>query len=1065
MNISELYSAKGLKIKLTYNAPETVFTQGALLSIDVTRKEREFLVTEYASKDDNDNKLTFCHTDRVAAEYLRDLHEGESNGIFKSLFVVEGAGENYIEIQAFVFNSITEYKTPIYIQVPKDVIEKLYIPKAMEQGAENKDKAKLKRLASEYIWDQLGLPALFVMNYKNEKKQRDQVRFVSGRHYLFADNTSRGITIKGETVLRERHEIPVDIYVAPGIEFVEDSDFIQANEEFASDLDAISDPASYFARWKAYNELTKKLIEQEREEFGEISYSGFSEKVDLSTTSYSFNIDKEVDESFVGKNIAVLPNGILTTDERMIRPTPAGIIKEVSGKKIVTYIESSENFAHFPDRGVLVLYSAGDRLITARRDAARERIINHKAPIKYLVGLIEAGASKYNVSSSWESHKAITIELKRNFPKAETLNADQLKAVDIAINTPDIAFIQGPPGTGKTTVIKAICERFREVFEAEEKKKIQEDEEHIIQSPQILISSFQNDAVDNAISTPLPGDLPAYRKLARRAMNSSRRQYQRALDDWYGNLYETIKNTIPDNVAREYISERNALTDEFLSYKNSGELLEKAALLIKHYLSYEAISYPDELVSEAKEIIKAGMQQETEEYIEDPIVSKLEAQLLTLKEYKKDGVRSAKSLLRYLKFWDELEIDESVINNIEAVCKEGFSDDEFSRYVESIEKLKKEYCKSVKKDDAGSKSIINKCITEMRDCFENQYVSQLSELDSQKSIILSEFLLRLEQEYEELVRKYSMTTAATCQTSLDFKEEEKAYDLVVIDEAARANPLDLFIPMSMGKKIIMVGDHKQLPHMLEPDVLQLVKDDPRFTGLPELEKSLFERMFNIFLQGDKPKSVPLTLQYRMHPDICRFVSSSFYDDKLDTPKELKEDPDFRKSPEAINNGRALTLVNIPISHGAEVPGASKSRECEAIEIGKDVRRILDVEVTPDVRIGIITFYSAQVNMIKEHLILNDDEKDRVEIGTVDAFQGKEFDYVLLSCVRSNVARGRENKHEVGFLTKPNRLCVAFSRARKQLAVYGDIETLIQVPCFERLYNICEIEGGGYYREC
>jgi superfamily I DNA and/or RNA helicase len=79
----------------------------------------------------------------------------------------------------------------------------------------------------------------------------------------------------------------------------------------------------------------------------------------------------------------------------------------------------------------------------------------------------------------------------------------------------------------------------------------------------------------------------------------------------------------------------------------------------------------------------------------------------------------------------------------------------------------------------------------------------LSDIESKKSLILSEFLSRLEQEYETVVRKYSMTTAATCQTSLNLKDKSQVFDLVVIDEAARANPLDLFIPMSMGKKIVL----------------------------------------------------------------------------------------------------------------------------------------------------------------------------------------------------------------------------------------------------------------------
>lgn len=1066
MKIADIYSAKGLKVKFTYEDAATSFAKGDLLRIDVTQKEREYLVTMYANQEKKDVIPVFCRTDYVASGYLLDLFEGEKSDAFRCLFVVDGTGKNYIEIQVFTFNSITEYKTPIYIQVPAETLEKIHISKADEQASENVKETKLKRLTSEYVWDQLGAPALFGLNYKNRKKQREQIRFVSGRHYLFADNTPRGIIVQGETHLKERFEVPVDIYVAPKIIFVEDTDSLQVNSDLVADLDKVSNPASYFARWEAYNALSKKLIDQESEEFGEIAYSSYSDKVDIVGITYSFEIDQELDSSFVGKDVAVFPKTIVSQDGPKPRTIPVGTIKKISGRRIVTYREGADAFAQIPDKGLIILYTAGDKIIAARRDAARDRMIKHKTPIKSIVALIEVGAAEYELSSSWRSHKAITEELKKNYPKARTLNTDQENAVNIAINSPDIALIQGPPGTGKTTVIKAICERFREIYEAEERSKKKDDEDHVIQSPKILISSFQNEAVDNAISTPLHGDIPAYRKMARRAKDSSRDQYQRSLDEWYSNLCKAIDESMPNSAAADYVSQKKTLNDEFISYKNAGESLEKAAALVKHYLSFEAINYPQELVSKANKIIKAGLQEAFDEDIADPIIARLESQRLSEDVFSEDdGSRNAKRLLAHIKLRDDLEIEDEIVSSIEAVCEEGFTSDALSRYVEIIKELKKRFCKHEIRIDVRDKSVVNECILSMRECFEKQYVNQLSDIESKKSIILSEFVTKLEQEYENLVRKYSMTTAATCQTSIDFREEEKNYDLVIIDEAARANPLDLFIPMSMGKKIVMVGDHKQLPHMLEPDVLQLIKEDAKFKDLPELEKSLFERMFDMFLKGNKAKSVPLTYQYRMHPDICKFVSAVFYEDKLDTAPECKADPEFRKSPKSLNNGRALTLVNIAIAQGAEISGASKSRECEATALCTDVKKILETEKNPDVKVGIITFYSAQVDLINEMLVLNDEEKDRVEVGTVDAFQGKEFDYVLLSCVRSNVARGKDRLHDVGFLEKPNRLCVAFSRARKQLAVYGDIETLIQIPCFETLYNICAFEEGGCYREC
>lgn len=1050
MKITDIYSAKGLKFKLNYIDSSVHFSPGLLIRIEATQNDCEFLAKQYgAGPGTTTSQLVLCKADIRTAQYILDLFDSERNDAFRCMFAIEGVNDTSLEIQAYTFRSVTEYKTSIYIQVSEKLLEK----------------TNLEKLYKEYVWDQLGEPALFCLNYKNRKKQKADVRFVSGKRYLIAHNTPRGIIAESESYLKERYEVPIDVYVAPEIKFISESETSYVNGGLTADLDRISNPASYFARWEAYNELSKKLLEQESEEFGELHYFSYLTKTDLSGTTYEFIVDEELDESFKGKELGASEKN---TDEdntegnKRAKQTAVGPIKKISRKKITTYIETMEGLEAIPDSGSLSLYTAGDKFIMARRDAARDRMVKHQSPIKSIVALIEAGASEYELPSDWGSHKAVTEELKKNFRKANNLNPEQIEALNIAINTPDIALIQGPPGTGKTTVIKAICERFREIYEAEERQQKKADPEHVLRSPKILISSFQNEAVDNAISSPLPGDIPAYRKTAKRAKDSTKEQYQRALDKWYSGVCRSINELIVDKAAAEFVEDRKCLNDEYISYKNSGEPLELAAKLIKHYLSYTDICYQQELIAAANMVIRAATKDVNAEEIPDPIIAKLEAQRTESEAFADDGRINARRLSAHLKIRDDLGIEEHIIDAIDAVCKEEYSDVDFAHYADTVRRLQKRYCKHSVVIDVKDKSIVNECIIAMSECFTNQYMNTLSDIESKKSLILSEFLSRLEQEYETIVRKYSMTTAATCQTSLDLRDNsQKAFDLVVIDEAARANPLDLFIPMSMGKKIVLVGDHKQLPHMLEPDVLKVIMDDSKFKDLPEIEKSLFERLFGMFSKGQKPKAVLLTHQFRMHPEICKFVSDAFYDGQLKTAESVT--PELRSSPKSINNGRALTFVNVPISRGAETPGVSKSRRAEVEAISKDVKTILDTE--KEAKVGIITFYAAQTTKIKQSLdmLLNGEEISRVEVGTVDAFQGKEFDYVMLSCVRSNMPKGGDPP-KVGFLEKPNRLCVAFSRAIRQLITYGDAEALIQIPCFAKLYDICAIEGGGCYRE-
>ena len=197
----------------------------------------------------------------------------------------------------------------------------------------------------------------------------------------------------------------------------------------------------------------------------------------------------------------------------------------------------------------------------------------------------------------------------------------------------------------------------------------------------------------------------------------------------------------------------------------------------------------------------------------------------------------------------------------------------------------------------------------------------------------------------------------------------------------------------------------------------------------------------------------------MHPSICEFVSSEFYEGKLKTAPEITAKD--RETPDEVYFGKPLVYVNIRRTCDTEGKGKSKFRYSEVRAITEDVKKIL--KVVPAGKIGIITFYSKQSELLKKSMddILNAEQKTNIEVGTVDAFQGKEFDFVLLSCVRANDKK--DLKEKVGFLIKPNRVCVAFSRAKRQIVLYGDSETLNEIPYFKAYYDVCKT-GEGHYRE-
>lgn len=1035
MDISNLGAAKSLKFKLTLDSASE-FKKGNFLKIEFTSDVAKFTITPFGPNVSAQASPVFCKTDAFTSQYLLDCIQFEQEKAECFLFVIERVYEDCLEVQAYSFSTITKYSTAIEIQVNEDLVD------------------RISEFERKYVWKGFGEPSIFVLNNKTSKKQSAQIAIVSGRGLLLAKNIGQTFVAYKE-IFRKDRILPIEFLIAPEIRFVLRSE--STNNKFIDDMNRISSGTSYINRWEAYSELTKKALELDCEEFGSIKYESYSVNNGMEGYTFDFKIHEQIDSSYIGRELCIVSDNN--------RSTPVGTIRRIQEDSLTTFLDSSDFWEEIPSKGELSLDSYGDKVIAMRREKAKQRILSGQAPIKAIVSIVENGASSYY---EWGTHRAISSKLKRNFKKASDLNERQKNAIDLAINTPDFAVIQGPPGTGKTTVIKGICERFREIFEDEERQKQKLNPEYIVHSPKILITSFQNEAVDNAISAPLQGDLPAYRKISRRAKENVRNQYEKSLQSWLdgvrSNILESTKNTSVQSLNQK----RQMMAEKFLKYKNEKnpeKSLMFAAELLNDYLSFNGINYDEILIKKAKAIIKKDEEKFSNNTInvpiEDPLKKKLKAQRLDITSFKDDGVLNAKRLRETLDLRrDKLNLQPADFTLLDSICNDSFSDSDFQNYVALVNKLKKNYCKETVSIDINDQKAIDDCLLSMSYCFNEQYMNLFPDNESRKALILVEFMDRLEQEYESIVEKYSMTTAATCQNSLNLHSiGDKIYDLVVVDEAARANPLDLFIPMSMGKKIILVGDHKQLPHMLEPDVVKRMKEDSNIRDFSALEQSLFERLYDMFSKEPKPRTVMLNEQFRMHPDICKFVSEQFYEG------ELKMSPsanlDLYKSHPEINGGRALAFINIPNSEGPEKPGKSMSRNIEATKISEDVVKILNK--VPNATIGIISFYSAQVSLINDCLSnkINNEQKSQVDVGTVDAFQGKEYDYVLLSCVRS-FKDNTPKKHSLEFLDKPNRLCVSFSRSKKQLAVYGDAQCLKSIESINALYRVCAENNGGYY---
>lgn len=1070
MDISQLSSAKKLKINLKYSDinSNVCFQEKTLLEIR-PQEALTFFVKQYGQGVTDSNEVR-CTATKDTADYLLKLFDSKKHEAYYPVFLIDEIkkNENELVVQTFIFSHMKKYNTAINVIVSNKMLKRLLnIESDLNPDSVSERKLinqQLQKLKNDYVWEELGQLAIFYLNNNKRGDRKSDLCLLGNKKYLNCQNNQIGLFAENE-IYKTNNGYGVDIAIAPSIEFISQLDASTIDNEFSHDISKLSASASYMERWDAYNELTKKELEEDKEEFGALEYTSREISYNYSGTQYTFTIsdshNDQLDKSDIGKPLLITKIKATFGENPQIglpKGIPVGSIQKISGNKVITLLETEESELPIPKSGFLELDTIGDEMIMKRREMARDRIMDEsRVPMPNLLNIIESDTPKDD-SLDWGKNPPITDELKKKFKKAENLTEHQKQAIDIAINTPDVCFIQGPPGTGKTTTIQAIDERFREVFAKEEREKQRKDKDYNPSNPRVLISSFQNEAVDNAISATLPKDLPAYRKKAKSAKDTD--TYQDICEKWKENYSSKIKKTINLDIIEKFLPKKQELEDDFDSYRSSRDP-QKAKKLIEDYLSFDVdVKYPELLVTQAREL-KKSLSIKIAKNDTDPeleyFVKKIQSLRTAVESFNDDGKQQLNRFLRFIELADR-ELSKDILEAFESVLDENFSAIEnskkFKAYTSAVNTLRK----SVKKDKEENKDDpVAQCIRELAEHFETYYINTFAPEDKAQ-IFLGEFWLNLQDDYEDCIRTYATRTGATCQACLDLRDKNALpYDLVIIDEAARANPMDLFIPMSLAKKIIMVGDQKQLPHMLEYDVIQQLAEDPRFKDIiPEIEITLFERLFNKYSKSPRIKSILLTEQFRMHPDICNFVSKCFYDNQLKTASTM--DLEKCSSPKEINEGKALTFVNIPLEKGAETPGKSKSRKVEVDAIIDGIQEIFNHD--PKATIGVITFYSAQETLINnalEELMLESEQRNNIQVGTVDAFQGKEFNYVLLSCVRSNP------KKTVGFLEKPNRLCVAFSRAQKQLIVYGDAETLKQIPCFNELYTICK-NGGGCLRE-
>lgn len=283
---------------------------------------------------------------------------------------------------------------------------------------------------------------------------------------------------------------------------------------------------------------------------------------------------------------------------------------------------------------------------------------------------------------------------------------------------------------------------------------------------------------------------------------------------------------------------------------------------------------------------------------------------------------------------------------------------------------------------------------------------------------------------EILVRNHKIV-GATClglmQRKIGLNRVE--FDLVIIDEAGKALPAELLIPINRAKKVIMIGDHRQLPPVINPalyDAEKIELSEAEYCKNELFTTSLFKRLYETLPNSNK---IMLNTQYRMPAVIGNMISEFFYNGKL-----VSHENTIERLTKYFNNN--LNFLNMD-QHAAYVENTQHGSVTNEFEAEIVVRLVQQIRTTRPIseKIAIICPYRGQNRLIKQAFFnqqINISELN-IAVNTIDAYQGDEAEIVIYCMTRS--------KRKTLYFSDEARLNVALSRVKNDLLIIGSMKYL------------------------
>ena len=305
-----------------------------------------------------------------------------------------------------------------------------------------------------------------------------------------------------------------------------------------------------------------------------------------------------------------------------------------------------------------------------------------------------------------------------------------------------------------------------------------------------------------------------------------------------------------------------------------------------------------------------------------------------------------------------------------------------------------------------------------------KYHQKLESLKSRAT----ELEIRINSELFGEARVIASTLVGSAHRLLDGQK----FGTLFIDEAAQALEAACWIPMRRVSRVVLAGDHCQLP--------------PTVKSIAALKAGLGKTLMERLVETHPEAVTLLRVQYRMNDDIMRFSSNYFYDGRVESAPEVK----YRG---ILDLDVAMEWIDFR-GEGQEVSGESLANKAEA-ELTLDTlqqyferigrQRLQDERID----VGIISPYRAQVQLLRRLVMKREYFKPlrrQISVNTVDGFQGQERDVIVISLVRSN------DDGQIGFLRDLRRMNVAITRARMKVIVLGDRQTLARHPFYRQLWQ-------------